>query len=166
MINLKIDQLFSELPKERDSCCVNPVTLAHFLRGEGGRDSIAYQKRLARKALEAREWFALNGPRDAPPLPMNHDEWNDMRWGDSGIGVLVAYYARSLAGRDFNLRDHPSFEEFARGLLMLPVVRRQIGQNDCLFRRYPPRALAGMIESLTWWPPKRQSRRTRSTTER
>jgi hypothetical protein len=58
---------------------MNPVTGGRFLKGETGDDSIAYQKLAARKALLAQEWFALYGPRGAPPLPLTPSGTEDMR---------------------------------------------------------------------------------------
>ena len=68
-IDVEIEELFGTLPKERGSWCENPVTGGHFVRGEGGKDSIAYQKSEARKALEAREPLRICGSARRPASP-------------------------------------------------------------------------------------------------
>ncbi|WP_024520977.1 hypothetical protein [Bradyrhizobium sp. Tv2a-2] len=155
-IDIEIEELFRALPKGRGSRCKNPITGGHFLRGEGGKDAISYQKREARKALMAREWFASNGPPDAPPLPLAPNDWEEMR-GSTGLVTLVGFYARSLSFRDWNTHLHPSFEEFARGLMSVPDtglwdLQRRVGPS--LLTRYPSHPLPGMAPGLYWVPPK------------
>ena len=65
----QVDRLFSEIKVKHGECCINPVTGAGFV---WGIDPIAEQKEDAIVALRAREWFAVNGPSDAPPLPLTH----------------------------------------------------------------------------------------------
>ena len=71
MIQLEVDRLFAGVNARRGERCSNPVVGGNFLLGE---DPLAPQKRRACFALLAREWFAVHGPRDAPPLPLSHDE--------------------------------------------------------------------------------------------
>jgi hypothetical protein len=100
----------------------NPVTGGWFLKGETGEDSISYQKRAAERALLAQEWFAVYGPRSAPLLPLLPWDWDRMRYDcTGGPETLVGFYARSLSFRDWRVHDHPSFEDFARGLMVFPT---------------------------------------------
>ena len=70
-IEKMVDRLFVEMNAKRGDLCVNPVTSGHFVWGD---DPLAPQKREAVAALRAREWFAVNGPADAPPLPISYNE--------------------------------------------------------------------------------------------
>ena len=71
LIKREVDRLFAELNAKRGERCVNPVTSGGFV---WGIDPIATQKKEAIAALLAREWFAVNGPPDAPLLPLNVDD--------------------------------------------------------------------------------------------
>ena len=52
-------------------------------------------KGLQLKARLAREAFALNGPPDAPLLPIGHDEREDTK-RQGPLAKIVGLYARSL----------------------------------------------------------------------
>jgi hypothetical protein len=114
-IDKQIDKLFSELPTGYGNC-VNPVTGGSFVRGEPGPDSIAYQKKEARKLLLARERFAAIAPPDAPPLPVSDYDIDDYR-NAGGLKGVVGFYARSISMRDYDTQNHPSFDDFACGLM-------------------------------------------------
>ncbi len=72
----KVDQLFAALNAQHGDCCRNPVTGEDFV---WGIDPIGPQKTEAVRALRAREWFAVNGPTNAPPLPLSYEEIDDYR---------------------------------------------------------------------------------------
>ena len=76
-IDQEVDRLFRSVPAGH-GLRENPVTGGSFVRGEGGADFIAYQKRQARKVLLAREHLAANGPLDAPPFPLSGHETTGM----------------------------------------------------------------------------------------
>jgi hypothetical protein len=67
------------------------------------------------RARMAREHFASNGPPDAQPLPLGYAEREDMKIG--GLSTIVALYARSLAAQDYDVKEHPSFFDYACGLM-------------------------------------------------
>jgi hypothetical protein len=94
------DRLFSEIKAKRGECCNNPVTGGGFV---WGLDPIAPQKKAAVVALRAREWFTVNGPPDAPSLPLSHADVEGYR-NARGLAGIVGFYARSLSregyGRD------------------------------------------------------------------
>ena len=136
----------------------NPITGGRFVKDRSGEDSLAYQKRDARKALFAREYFALHGPPGAPPLPLTQNDWDDMR-RNSGLTVLVGFFARSLNFRDWQVYKHPPFEDFARGLMAIPDtglwdLRGRLGQEPRVIKKYSPCPLPGMTPGLYWAPPK------------
>src|SRR5271170_6459475 len=86
-----VDQLFAGIAAKGGECCDNPVTGGRFL---WGIDPIATQKKEAVAALRAREWFAVNAPHDAPPLPLyDFDSYRSAR----GLMGVVGFYARSLS---------------------------------------------------------------------
>lgn len=153
LINNEIDRLFvSVLSTPDGQVCENPVTGGRFVKGEGGEDSITYQKENARKVLIAREWFAFYGPRCAPPLPVTPEEWEEMRH-DFGLKIIIGFYARSLSFRDWRVHDHPSFDDFARGLMVFIDLRARAGQQPLVAKMYSPRPLVGMTPGAYWAPP-------------
>jgi hypothetical protein len=106
-----------------------------------------------RKAKAAREWFAENGPLDAPLLPLSDGEIEDARHARGLIG-MVGFYARSLAYRQWNIREHPAFFDFACGLMASDTGSWRIEKDEHLKMRFPPRPLAGMTPGARWLPPK------------
>ena len=147
-----VDQLFSEIGAKQGECCRNPVIGGGFV---WGIDPIATQKKAAVAALRAQEWFAVNGPRDAPLLPLSHNDVEDYRRA-RGLTVLVGFYARSLSILDYDVHRHPSFDDFARGLIAIAVDRglRELEKDENLRRRFPPRPLPGMTSGAYWAPAK------------
>ena len=126
-----------------------------------GVDPIAPQKKAAIEALLAREWFAVNGPPDAPPLPLNIDDRDRFR-GAGGLTAIVGFYARSLSRQDYDALKHPSFDDFACGLMALAVETGlwSLENDQTLIRRFPPRTLAGMDPVGAYWDqPKRKNAR-------
>src|SRR5260221_7039207 len=96
LIKEHVDQLFKEARGPKGELGRNPVTGWCFV---WGLDSFVPQKWIAYRAVLAREWFALNGPRDAPPLPVHAFEVADMKHG-GGFRHMLAYYApRAGTGR-------------------------------------------------------------------
>jgi len=153
-IEREVDRLFSEIKAKRGDFCVNPVTGGHFVWGV---DPIAPQKWEAVRALRAAEWFAANGPPDAPPLPLSDHDVDGYRNARRLMGV-VGFYARSVSregyGRQsYDICNHPSFEDFARGLMAINTGSWGIENDEDLKRRFPPRPLEGMTPSAFWAPP-------------
>ena len=158
----EVDRVFGQIKAERDDTVSNPATEAHFVRRQ---DPVAPQKRIARLALLARVHFAQNGPADAPPLPLSCKDWEQARRA-RGLRGLVGFFARSLAGQDWDFEKHPSFEDFARGLMATDTGFWEIEKDEYLRNRFPPCALPGMTPCAFWAPPQeyeeimRQYRRT------
>jgi hypothetical protein len=148
IIKEHVDQLFRDAAPLRGQLCRNPIVGGEWLVGE---DPINVQKRRAHRALVAREWFFLHGPGDAPPLPLSGFEQDDLRYHDS-LGHLVADFGRSLKANDWEINGHPSFEEFARGVLASEYAPDFTRKNEALLKRYPPRPLAGIGPGQVWRP--------------
>jgi hypothetical protein len=151
-IEREVDRLFGEIDAKRGSLCVNPVTRGGFVWGD---DPIAPQKKAAVAFFRAQEWFAVDGPPDAPPLPLNIDDRD--RYRDArGLMGIVGFYARSLSRQDYDVRKHPSFDDFACGLMALAMEKGvwDLEKDETLIRRFPPRPLAGMVPAAYWAPPK------------
>jgi hypothetical protein len=149
LIEKEVDRRFSEVIAERGEICRLPITDAGIVWGV---DPIAPQKEYAMVALLAREWFAVNGPPDAPPLPLyDFDSYRGAR----GLKGVVGFYARSLSRQDYDLRKHPSFDDFARGLMALAMEKGvwNLEKDETLIRRFPPLPLASMTPSAFWAPP-------------
>jgi hypothetical protein len=147
-----IDQLFRDAKPEHGQLCENPVHGGLWLVGE---DPIAPQKDAARRALVAREWFYVHGPKDAPPLPLSGIEQGQLRYRDP-LGHLVTDFARSLEANDWKINNHPSFEDFARAVLASELAPDFTRKNPTLLKRYPPRPLPGM-DGQVWCPSKQDA---------
>jgi hypothetical protein len=145
-----VDRLYRELPGSTGERCEFPVIGGGFIKGE---DSTVRERRLACLALAAREWFAKHGPPDAPPLPLSYDEREGLKRGD--LGHLVALYARSLAAQDYDVEKHPSFHDYACGVMASGL---RPSHNEELCERFPPRPLDGLDNGLYWSPPRRRSK--------
>ncbi len=151
LLEKEVDRLFSEIKAAPGQICINPVDNGGFVWGV---DPIAEQKERSIVALLAREWFAVNGPPDAPPLPLHVDDRD--RYRDArGLKGVVGFYARSLSRQDYDVRKHPSFDDFARGLMALAMEKGvwNLEKDETLIRRFPPLPLAGMTPSAFWAPP-------------
>jgi hypothetical protein len=159
-IEEQVDRLFGEIKakaKNRDFC-INPVTGGQFI---WGLDPIATQKRAAVVALRAREWFAANGPPDAPRFPLSSNDVEDYRHA-GGLKRVIGFYARSLrregyVRRRYDVCNHPSFNDFACGLMAINLGIWGSETED-LMRRFPPRPLAGMTPGAYWAPPEEYER--------
>jgi hypothetical protein len=151
LIENEVDRLFSEIDVEHGQSCRNPVNCGGFVWGV---DPIAEQRKYAIVALLAREWLAVNGPPDAPPLPLHVDDRDHYR-DARGLKGVVGFYARSLSRQDYDVRKHPSFDDFARGLMALAMEKGvwNLEKDENLKRRFPPLPLAGMTPSAFWAPP-------------
>jgi hypothetical protein len=71
---------------------------------------------------------------------------------------LVGFFARSLSregyGRKaFDVCNHPSFDDFACGLMAIKTGLWGIENDENLKKRFPPRSLAGMTPGAYWAPP-------------
>jgi hypothetical protein len=153
LVQLEVDRLFRKLPARRGELCWNPVTGGLFVKG---LDPIKPQKERAYRALVAREWFALNGPPDAPPLPLSYEEREALKHG--GVLHILAWYARSLEARDYAVEEHPSFDLYARGVMASSEAPEFITEDEQLKKRFPPASLAGIGPGLGWWPPEEHSK--------
>jgi len=112
---------------------------------------------LGRRARFARKWFDLNGPPDARPLPLGYDEREALKRG--GLPTILAWYACSLACRDYSVEDHPSFDDYAGGVMASDHAPEFIKEDEELRRRFPPRTLSGLGPALCWKPPAVQRRK-------
>jgi hypothetical protein len=154
LIKREVEGLFNAIVAPHGQCGDNPVTGGGFV---WGLDPIAEQKKDAVVALLAREWFAVNGPPDAPPLPLSSNDVEDYRIA-RGLTGIVGFYARSLSregyGRQaYDVCNHPSFNDFARGLMAINTGGWGIERDEDLKRRFPPCPLAGMTPYAYWAPP-------------
>jgi hypothetical protein len=100
----------------------NPVTGRVFTVGV---DPLRRQVVDAAAALQARARFAEAHP-DLPILPLCWNEREALKAdGDSPhIGHLIAWFALSLASVGYNVRDHPTFENYVRCVVLVdPKLR-------------------------------------------
>jgi hypothetical protein len=143
----QVDRMFKEAADRTQPVRTNVVTGARWVPGH---DPIKPQKRAAGRALMAREWFAVTAPPDAPPLPLSYGELQNLKAG--GLPHLVAWYAQSLQARNYEFWRHPSFEDYARGVLASTYAPDFIRSNQHLRQRFAPTPLNGLGPGLVWHP--------------
>lgn len=161
IIKSQVDRIFKEASDRFDKIRRNPVAGGSWLNGF---DPIAPQKALACKALFAQQHVARHGPPSAPPLPLSHDEREDLR-GQDLFGYLWALYARSWEGQNYDPQEHPSFDDYARGVLAAEE-RGEFGTLQFfppaeilqIKKRLPPKPLSGLGPGFYWEPPKQHAR--------
>jgi hypothetical protein len=144
-----VARLYRDLLKDKPagSFCRFPVIGGTFLKGENTKEV----RQFTAKALRARDWFATNGPADAPPLPLSYGDREDLKHG--GIDHLVALYARSLETAEYDFVTHPSFHDYACGVHASGLFS---WGNEELERRYPAKALDGLDNGLIWRTPEQR----------
>jgi hypothetical protein len=145
-IKTHVDRLFKDAAPWRGELCENPVTGGYWLPGD---DLISRQKRMACAALLAREWFAIYGPHDAPPLPLSDAELEDLKYTDP-FSHIVSCFAYSLRAHNWDFNSHPSFENFARGCMASEHAPDLVKKDEALRKRYPPRTQHGLGPGLCW----------------
>jgi len=152
-ITQEVDRLF-EANRGRDLATIPIVGGSYSPRW----DNIRRLKKDACAALLAREWFRTNGPADAQPLPVSYAEREDLKVG--GLSTIVALYARSLDCRKFDVKEHPSFFDYACGFMASEFVGgySHMQEDQQLRKRFPPRVLPGLGPGLCWEPPKEHAR--------
>jgi hypothetical protein len=146
IITAHVDQLFADAERSRPRGLTNPVTGEYWLANVVPSEP---EKRNACRALLAREWFAFNGPPDAPPLPISNTEI-ELYEHRGDLANAVRSYAVSLRENDWDIRRHPTFEEFVGGLLCLP--RPPFTEPRTIARRFCPKPLPGLWPTGIWRP--------------
>jgi hypothetical protein len=147
-IKAEVERLFREAPDRHQDIRENPVTGSRWCNGE---DPIAPQKQAALRALMAREWFAQHAPPNAPLLPLSYQARERMKSG--GLPHIVAWFARSLEARNYNVDGHPLFEEYAKGVMASRYAPEFITKDRHLQTQFPPCPLSGLGPGLYWeWP--------------
>ena len=159
LMGREVERLFGEISAKRGDLCTNPVTGGEFVYGF---DSIKRQKDAAYKRLLVREYFALHGPPDAPPMPTDERDRGRAKHAAGLLGFITAQFTWSLENQH-DLTVHPSFADFASGLLWqhdnnvegcsLPYFPPE--QFIELEGRFPPRKLEG-LDLFNWRPPRQQ----------
>jgi len=146
IIKSQVDRLFADAAPLRGQMCDNPVTGGYWLPGD---DPISSQKRMAHRALLAREWIAVYGPHDAPPLPLSDAELDDLKYTDP-FSHILSCFGYSLRAHNWDFNRHPNFEDFARGCMASEHAPDFVKKDEVLCKRYPPRPLHGLGSALCW----------------
>jgi hypothetical protein len=60
---------------------------------------------------------------------------------------------RSLSAQGYDVHKHPSFDDFACGLMAIETGWG-IEKDQALKKRFPPRPLTGMLPYVIWAPPR------------
>lgn len=159
-VDQQVERLFKVTRRPYGEYCRNPVTGGGYV---AGLEPIKPQKEAARRALRAREWFRKHGPADVQPLPLSIYEREPLKLGRGLLNHILAWYARSLEGRKFDVEEHPSFADYVSGVLW--EAEQPVGgfaglpngppeELRELKKRFPPRMLKGMSPGLKWLPPR------------
>ena len=103
------------------------------------------------RAVLARRWYGVNGPQDPDlqPLPLGWSERYDVP--KCGASHILDWFARSLAQFRYDIVRHPSFYDYACGILAQQREGSQLREE--LKHRFPPRLLPGLNESTGDWGP-------------
>jgi hypothetical protein len=153
IIKSQVDRLFKDVAPCEGQCCRNPVTGGGWLVGV---DPIAPQKWIAHRGLFAREWFVFYGPHDAQPLPLSGIEIEDRKYApgskNPSLSYIVSCFAYSLGAHGYEVHSHPSFEDFARGVLAAGYAPDFVKQDKLLHKRYPPKRLPDLNAGNCWEP--------------
>jgi len=69
---------------------------------------------------------------------------------------IIALYARSLEGQNYDVKEHPSFFDYACGLMASDFIGGYdyMQRDEQLRKRFPPRTLEGLGPGLIWQPPR------------
>jgi hypothetical protein len=110
-----------------------------------------------------------NGPQDAQPLPISSQEIEDRKYAwDSeqpSLSYIVSCFAYSLRVHKHDFNSHPSFEDFACGVMASETAPDFVREDKVLRKRYQPHRLRDLVAGDCWSPPNRQAylskRRTR-----
>jgi hypothetical protein len=126
-------------------------------------------KGLKHKAQLARQHFAQHGPLDGPPLPLGYCERETIK-GKSPLNTMVGLYARSWQCCRYDLDLHPSFYDYACGVMASEYNGWPgLACDPEMLRRFPPRKLVGLgpglIFELPKAPAKMRATQLRSTRE-
>jgi hypothetical protein len=153
-VDLLVEDLFAKNPGRYGEVCENPVTGSRYVYCV---DPIEQQKSAARDALRAREWFAIVGPKDMQPLPISDEEIEDRKYAwDSkqpSHSFIASSFGDSLRANGHDLKSHPSFEDFACGVMASEHAPDFVKKDELLRKRYPPRHLPGLNAGHCWEPP-------------
>jgi hypothetical protein len=151
-----VDHVFNNAPDRHETIRQNPFTGGDW---DPDLDPIEPQKEEAVRAVLARRWHAKYGPpdRDLQPLPLGYNEREALKGGRAPH--ILAWYARSLDGFDYNVVDHPSFKDYAAGVMASEIAPSFITEDPELQHRFPPRPLPGLRPGLMWLPPEKGDHR-------
>jgi hypothetical protein len=105
----------------------------------------------AARAVLAQRWYAVNGPQepDLQPLPLGWSERRDIR--RCGVDIIRAWFARSVAHLDYDITQHPSFYDYACGIMAFES--EDCSRLEDLKDRFPPRVLPGLNRATGDWSP-------------
>ena len=151
----EVDRLFKADAHRQGQGCEWPVLGGGYIRG---LDRTKKMRDLAVRALVARDWFSENGPPDAPELPLSDRYIPELKY-TTPIRHMTSYFASSLSRNDWDFKNHPSFEDFARGVLASPEAPDFLKNNKEFCKRYPPRPLPGLEMGFVWRPARPTKRR-------
>jgi hypothetical protein len=96
-------------------------------------------------------------PPDAQPLPITSSDIADRKYthrAQAGLDYILSCYGYSVTVNGYDIMNHPSFEDFARGVMASEHAPDFVKNDGELRKRYPPRPLPGLNAGNCWRRPK------------
>jgi hypothetical protein len=106
------------------------------------------------RARVASAWFAHLRHPLVHPLPLSTAEFEELTGDEQPHHLnLVGHFAWSLRWCDWDFITHPTFEDFAAGVLAHPNAPCELKKDPELLAQFPPCPLAGLDKDLFWSSP-------------
>lgn len=96
----------------------------------------------------ASAWFRSHGPAGYE-LPWGYAERERIK-GRDHLGFIVSAFARSLEVNGYCYQAHPTFDEYAKGVLASPLAPKFVKEDSQILTKYPPTAMPGLGPGLVW----------------
>jgi hypothetical protein len=125
----------------------------------GLEEAAAYHANASKGSMPGPGSFANSTAAGRPRLNAGHAAQSSERLKRGGAPHILAWCARSLAALEYDVVEHPSFHDYACGVMASSDhAPASVTEDKQLQRRFPPRPLSGLISGHIWLPPKEYER--------
>ena len=129
--------------------CYNPIAGSYFHRPG---DALNREINISVPRLLALAYFGRGGPLGVP-LPLNYSERELLKLRGNPELTLWALFSMSVEANSFNCNIHPTFQAYAKGLLLSDRGLTLTANDPQLVWKYPPLKLPGLNLETTIWSP-------------
>ena len=143
-----VDELFLSRRESGLALCRAPI-IDRLYDAQSDADT-ARIRWMLHSAVRARQHFRQHGPPGAPLLPLTFDAIERAEHDPNNRIELVGHYASSLMLQQWNLKLHPSFHDYASGVMAYRYTPDYLRNNAELLQEFPPRPLEGLDKALNW----------------